>query len=201
MANRSDVRDRAQVIETLVRRLESSADTGLRTTARELVQAIMALHAEGLARVLSIADTTPEGGRVVIDRMAGDDLIAHLLLLHGLHPLGLEERIRQALDKTRPLLKSHGGNVELLGIDDDGAVRLRLVGSCHGCPSSSLTLKQAIEEAIYEMAPDIGGLSVEGVTEPPKTPSGLVPLDVQQGCHAAAPPGAATPAVMLRTTG
>jgi nitrite reductase/ring-hydroxylating ferredoxin subunit len=64
--------------------------------------------------------------------------------------------------------------VELLGLED-GVVRLRMQGSCDGCPSSAMTLKLAIEEAIYEAAPDITGIEVEGVVEQP-SPKGLVQL-------------------------
>jgi len=82
------------------------------------------------------------------------------LLLYGLHPLDLESRVGQALEKVRPYLHSHGGNIELLGLTD-GIVRLRLHGSCHGCPSSAQTLKQTIEEAIFEIAPDVTAIEVE----------------------------------------
>jgi Fe-S cluster biogenesis protein NfuA len=81
--------------------------------------------------------------------------------LYGLHPLDLETRVRQALEQVRPYLQSHGGNVELLGVEG-GIIRLRLQGSCHGCPSSAQTLKSTIEEAIAEKAPDAAGLQVEG---------------------------------------
>ena len=62
--------------------------------------------------------------------------------------------MRGALDEVRPYLASHGGDVELLGVED-GVVRLRLEGSCNGCPSSAMTLKLAIEEAIARAAPDV----------------------------------------------
>jgi Fe-S cluster biogenesis protein NfuA len=94
-------------------------------------------------------------------------------LLHGLHPLDLECRVLQALEQVRPALKLHGGNVELIGIDD-GVIRLRLLGSCHGCPSSSVTMKQTIEEAIIAKAPDAIGLDVDGAVDnsPGTTPDG-----------------------------
>ena len=98
----------------------------------------------------------------MIDAFAGDDLVGAILLLHGLHPLDLETRVRQALDKVRPLLRSHGGNVELLGLAG-GVARLRMLGSCDGCPSSAMTLKTAIEEAIFEKAPDVTAIEVEGM--------------------------------------
>jgi Fe-S cluster biogenesis protein NfuA len=62
----------------------------------------------------------------------------------------------------RPFLASHGGNVELVSVEE-GVARLRLEGSCNGCPSSAATLEHALKEAIEEAAPDLLGLEVEGV--------------------------------------
>ena len=73
--------------------------------------------------------------------------------------------MQQALEKVRPYLFSHGGNVELLEVTDEGAVSLRLEGSCHGCPSSQITLKYSIEEAIYAAAPDVTAIHVQGTVE------------------------------------
>ncbi len=74
----------------------------------------------------------------------------------------LEERVIEALDSMRPYMATHGGTVELLGVED-GVARLRLGGSCKGCPSSAATLEFAIKEAIDVAAPDLLGLEVEGV--------------------------------------
>jgi Fe-S cluster biogenesis protein NfuA len=65
---------------------------------------------------------------------------------------------------VRPYLRSHGGSVELLGVDD-GVVRLRLEGNCHHCPSSAVTMKQTIEEAILGKAPEVAAVEVEGMAE------------------------------------
>jgi Fe-S cluster biogenesis protein NfuA len=121
--------------------------------------------------MLAIAGTEAR----VVDSYAQDPLVSQILMLHGLHPIGLPTRVEKALEKVRPLLHSHGGDVEFLGIEN-GLVRLRLEGSCHGCPSSTMTLRNAIQEAIYEFAPDIGGLEVAGLAEP-RPPAGFVPLE------------------------
>jgi Fe-S cluster biogenesis protein NfuA len=88
------------------------------------------------------------------------------MLIHGLYPVDLETRVREALDSVRPYMESHGGDVELLGIED-GVARLRLEGSCNGCPASASTMELAIEQALQEAAPDLAGIDVEGVTAPP----------------------------------
>ncbi len=165
------MQERVGRIEMLVRQIEGSPDSVVRNCAVELVGTIMELHGLGLERMLETAWEKGAAGQELIDDFAQDDLLRSLLLLHGLHPLDLETRVTQALDKVRPYLGSHGGNVELLGTDD-GVVRLRLQGSCNGCASSAMTLKLAIEEAMHEFAPDIVRMNVEGVVEQ-ATPKGI----------------------------
>ncbi len=165
---------RWEMIDTLVERLEHVADEETRDTATELVQLVMELHRTGLERLLKIVTQQIATSDGALLRLAEDQSVSGLLLLHGLHPVDLPTRVGKALDKVRPYLKSHGGNVELVEIDD-GVVRLRLQGSCHGCPSSAMTLKMAIEESIYETAPDIAGLEVEGVVPP--SPKGFIPVE------------------------
>jgi len=135
----------------------------------------MELHGEGLNRLLEVVSDHPTG-QAIIEKLGEEELVSGLLLLYGLHPLDLESRVGAALDKVRPYLKSHGGNVALLGIDD-GVVRLQMEGNCNGCASSAMTMKLAIEDAIYEVAPDVAELVVAGVVEAQKPPA-LVPLQV-----------------------
>ena len=98
------------------------------------------LYGAGLERMLEILAEAGRLDQVALDALAADDLVASLLLVHGLHPHDVGTRVAAALDSVRPYLGSHGGDVELLGVDADGVVRLRLLGSCDGCPSSSVTL-------------------------------------------------------------
>lgn len=176
---------RMQRVEQLVQEIESLADAAARDRAVELATLLMELHAAGLERILELLSqpSSPGDGDArdghVIDGLAKDPLAASLLLLHGLHPVALETRVRQALDKVRPALQSHGGDVELLAIED-GIVRLRWKGSCSGCPSSAQTLQHSIEEAVYEFAPDVVELRTEEMRADegglPRQPVGFVPL-------------------------
>jgi len=165
---------RMQRVEGLVGEIERSADPAARAAAQEMARELLDLHAAALARVLELLYGAGEPGRAVLDACTGDELVTNVLLLHGLHPLDLETRVRQALDRVRPYLRSHGGNVELLGVSE-GVVRLRLQGSCNGCASSAATLEQMIEQAIYDAAPDAAALEVEGATGQ-AGPAGLVQL-------------------------
>jgi Fe-S cluster biogenesis protein NfuA len=160
---------RADRIEFLVQKVSTFSDLRAREVTEELMQILLNMYGEGLARILELTVETEAAGYALIKNFTSDDLVASLLLLHGLHPIPLEERIIQALDEVRPYLKSHGGNVELISVGENSA-RLRLEGSCDGCPSSTTTLQSTIEEAIYKVAPDLDKLEVEGIAEPPRSP-------------------------------
>jgi Fe-S cluster biogenesis protein NfuA/nitrite reductase/ring-hydroxylating ferredoxin subunit len=139
-----------------VARVEAAiAEIESQPQAMEAVQAIVEMYGEGLARIMERVD-----GAALLD----DELVEHLLLLHDLHPVPVEERVLGALEEVRPYMESHKGGVELVSIDR-GVVRLRLEGSCSGCPSSTMTLKLAIEDAIHKAAPDVDEIVAEGVVE------------------------------------
>jgi Fe-S cluster biogenesis protein NfuA/nitrite reductase/ring-hydroxylating ferredoxin subunit len=161
---------RAERIEALIQEVSEFSDPQAQSVTEELIQLLLDLYGEGLSRVLELTAGTGAEGYKLIDTLVKDELVGSLLLLHELHPVDIQTRVVQALDEVRPYLKSHGGNVELVGVVD-GVARLRLEGSCHGCPSSTMTLKLTIEEAIYKAAPDLDRLEVEGVTEPPRQPA------------------------------
>ncbi|MGH9945061.1 MAG: NifU family protein [Pyrinomonadaceae bacterium] len=169
-----------QQVEGLIRKIENLPDPEARAAAVELMQSLMDFHGAGLDRLMEIVSESGEAGYAVFDKFAEDDVVASLLLLYGLHPVPLETRVLGALDKVRPYLDSHGGNVELLGVEG-GVVRLRLQGSCKTCPSSAMTLKLAIEEAVYAAAPDVAAIEAEGVSEPPPDPTGFVQIAKSPG--------------------
>ena len=162
MPQEKNLRAAGDRIEGLLQELGSVADPRVRANAEELVRLLMELYGSGLARILEIVDDTGSANEI-FDRLAADDLVASLLVLHGLHPLDVQTRIVRALDRVRPYLGSHGGDVKLLGVQE-GVVHLRLEGSCHGCPSSTVTMKLAIEKAIEEAAPEVVRIEVEGAS-------------------------------------
>ena len=162
-------------VDALLDELDAIADPAARDTALALVRELLDLYGEGLARVVTRVAERDDGA--LAETLAGDELVANLLLLHGLHPVPLETRVRNGLDEVRPYLETHGGNVALLGIDE-GVVRLQLQGSCSGCPSSALTLKHAVEEAIHRVAPDVAEIVAEDAPAP------LIQLEVYEACPA-----------------
>ena len=157
--------DRMDRLQQLLQECEAAADSVWKAKIKEIVETLLEFHGNGLSKIVAYLEESGAPGRQTLDEIAKDDAARSLLLLYNLHPQGFRERVEAALDRVRPLLASHGGNVELLECSDDGAVRLRLTGNCHGCPSSQQTLKHAIEESLYAAAPEIAQLCVEGVVE------------------------------------
>ncbi len=182
--NDQEARDGVARVETLLGELESLSDPVARERANETVGAVLELYGEGLERIVAQLAQRDVDGRLA-EALTDDELVSHLLLLHGLHPVSLEARVLGALEEVRPYMDSHGGGVELLGVED-GIVRLRMQGSCDGCPSSAMTLKLAIEDAIHKVAPDVEGIEAEGAVPEPAPPTllqiGVVdPLEAGNG--------------------
>src|SRR6202140_1696361 len=134
--------------------------------AEELVSLLVGLYGGGLGRVVTLLGEQGDAGAEMLARIADDPQVEGLLLLHDLHPLDVDARIQRALDRVRPYLGSHAGGVEYLGVTEDGVAPLRLEGTCHGCPSSTVTVQLAIQGAIEEAAPEVSDVVVEGVSEP-----------------------------------
>jgi Fe-S cluster biogenesis protein NfuA len=135
-------------VETLLDEVEGLPQ---RDKALEVVEALVQLYGEGLARIAAAADGD-------LARFADDELVAHLLLLHDLHPVPAEERVRRAVADV-------GGDSELIAIDD-GVVLLRpRAGGC-AVGSTAATKRQAIEAAIERAAPDVDRVEFVDMPEP-----------------------------------
>lgn len=152
-------------VEQLSARVDQLDDPQVRELAQELVAAVIAMYGDGLRRIVETIDQAREPGAQILDQLAEDGAVSSLLLIHDLYPVALEQRVLEALDTVRPYMESHGGDVELLGIEE-GVAKLALQGSCDGCAASRATLELAIKQALDEHAPDLGGVKVQGAAEP-----------------------------------
>jgi Fe-S cluster biogenesis protein NfuA len=154
-------------IEQALDELRATSDPRLINLSEEILRLVSELYGAGFARIVELTD---ECAPDLMAAFVEDELVASLLLALGLHPDSLDSRVEAALVSVRPFLAQHGGDVELLGIDEElGAVQLKLLGSCDGCPSSAVTLKGAVETAIVEAAPEIMRIVVQEPAAP--TPS------------------------------
>jgi Fe-S cluster biogenesis protein NfuA/nitrite reductase/ring-hydroxylating ferredoxin subunit len=157
-----DAQQLVERVQELQGRLESSSPSPTRDMAEELTSAVVRMYGAGLERIVGSLVAFGDEGERILAGLAGDPLVATLLLIHDLHPTSLEQRVQAALDSVRPYMESHGGNVELLSLEH-GVARIHLRGSCSDCSASSVTLELAIKQALEEMAPDLEGLEVEGI--------------------------------------
>lgn len=164
MADDKDLQARIQRIGTLVGEMENIAQPELRASAKALFQLILDLNAAGFERVLETVAKNGESGQKQIDELGRDGLISSLLVLYGLHPIDMETRVEQAIEKVRPQVRKGGGELELLG-QATGMVQIRMEITGHACGSTGKTLKKLVEDAVYEAAPDVAGVSIEGLDE------------------------------------
>jgi Fe-S cluster biogenesis protein NfuA len=150
---RGKFRLQAERVEKLAALLKRTGEPEVRAAALELVQSVIELHGAALERLVdSLLQTS--AGEHALGQALENDLVSSMLLLHSLHPDDMETRVLRGIEHVRPYLQSHGGDAELVDVRD-GIVHLRLHGTCGSCPSSSITLKNAVEDALFEMAPDI----------------------------------------------
>jgi Fe-S cluster biogenesis protein NfuA/nitrite reductase/ring-hydroxylating ferredoxin subunit len=189
-------------VQSLSAEIDELADGRAQELAHELVAAVIGMYGDGLRRIMEAIAESGTAAASILDSLAQDGAVASLLLIHDLYPVALEERVSEALDTVRPYMESHGGNVQLLGLED-GVARIALEGSCNGCAASKATLELAIKQALEEHAPDLAGLEVEGVLE--ERPSGdALPMAelpangfelpmAHAGAEAPAPPGERPP--------
>ena len=177
MAHRQDAREEDAQWRTVGDRIQTLLDASAaggaaaRERAEQLVGEVTDLYGAGLSRIVAVALSADPS---LADAFAADDLVASLLLVHGLHPHTVERRVSDALDSVRPYLGSHGGDVALLDIVGD-TVRLRFSGSCKSCPSSAVTLDLAVSDAVRAAAPEVS--TIEVVDAEKDSGSGVIPAD------------------------
>jgi Fe-S cluster biogenesis protein NfuA/nitrite reductase/ring-hydroxylating ferredoxin subunit len=166
-------------IQTL---LDASASGGtiVRERTEQLAGELTDLYGAALERIVAIAARSDPD---LLNQFASDDLVASLMLVHGLHPHDVRRRIEDALERVRPYLGSHGGDISLLEVTDDPAdpeglvARLQFAGSCKSCPSSAVTLDLAVEDAVRAAAPEVSTIDVMVPEPEPASPSGLIAAD------------------------
>jgi Fe-S cluster biogenesis protein NfuA len=147
---------------------------------QELVAAVMDMYEGGLVRAMSILEGAGESAAGVRAELIADPEFASVLLVHGLYPVSLEDRVMEALESVRPYMESHGGDVEFVSIDADDVVHLRLAGHCKTCSASSATLETAIKAALDNFAPELAGMEVTGFEEATHAAPEGIPLPVIQ---------------------
>ena len=158
MADDSEARATGERVEELLAELRARSGPEAADVATELVSCLVRLFGAGLAAVMRIVGDNDR----LLATLIADPLVESLLLVHDLHPLETSARVRRAVEEVLPQLGSHAGEVEYLGLDEAGMLRLRLVQG--GC--SADTVRDLISSAVAAAAPEAAGVSIE-LAEPP----------------------------------
>ena len=163
MAEGDDAQAAGERVEALLAELRAQAGPQAAATAEELVSCLVELYGTGLATIIEVVG---ENGPELMDKLVADPLVESLLLVHDLHPLEVSARVRRAVEEVLPQLGSHAGDVEYLGLDDAGVLRLRL--EQRGC--SADTVRDLISKAVAAAAPEAAGVDIE-LVQPPAEPT------------------------------
>jgi Fe-S cluster biogenesis protein NfuA len=163
MAEGDDAQAAGERVEALLAELRAQAGPQAAATAEELVSCLVELYGAGLATIIKVVgEDRPE----LMDKLVADPLVESLLLVHNLHPVEVSARVRRAVEEVLPQLGSHAGDVEYLGLDDAGVLRLRL--EQRGC--SADTVRDLISKAVATAAPEAAGVDIE-LVQPPAEPT------------------------------
>jgi Fe-S cluster biogenesis protein NfuA len=179
--NEKDFQGRVQKIGELVQELDSIADPAVRARAKELVQSLLDLHGAGLERILDLIFQHGEGSGQIIDKLGQDPLVSSLLILYGLHPEELHTRVERKLEEIESKLSKAGAEAELIATEN-GDVRVKVKVDLHACGSTARTVQTMIEDAMYEAAPDLKSIAIDGLEKP--SASGFVALGTLQASAA-----------------
>jgi Fe-S cluster biogenesis protein NfuA len=172
--NSGEFQAQTQRLNEVVERANSLVDENARSTALELLQAAMDMHGTVMSRIVEILSDSGEAGRASLAKLGADPLVCGLLVLYGIHPVGMEERISRALEKQRSQFRKHGGSVSLVSIADQ-VVRVKIQADNNGFHFSAENLKAPAEQTILEAAPEVMEIVVEGVIS-----AGFVPVNMIQ---------------------
>ena len=162
-----------QKVNQLVDRVSALPDETARSTALELLQSIMDLQGAVMSRMIELLSEHGQAGTTSLAKLGSDPLICGQLVLYGIHPVSMADRVTRAIEKLRPQLHKQGASVDVLGVSE-GSVRVKIQtgGNGHG---SSEKLKDAVQQAILEAAPEVVQIVTEGVTSP-----GFIPVNMIQ---------------------
>jgi Fe-S cluster biogenesis protein NfuA len=164
-----DAQKAGERVEALLAELGSQAGPEVAATAEELVSCLVELYGAGLAEIMRIVGSDA-AGQSLMARLAADPLVSSLLLLHGLHPVPVADRVQRAIAHVMPDLGSHAGTAEFVGLDEDGVVRIRLELTDHGRQAHAGAVQEALEQAVADAAPDASGVTFDLVAAAAELP-------------------------------
>ncbi len=159
-----------------IERLESIYDnweTEQQAVVKAYRKSVDELHAEAFRRLIRSVKSEPAAVGALKGALS-DEIVYAVLRRFGLVKPSLQERVEEALDSVRPMLASHGGDVELVAVKPPNQVDVRFVGACDGCPASMLTFTAGVKKAIEAHCPEITKIEqIKGLAAPTNANGGV----------------------------
>lgn len=176
---RPQLRDSLRRIEALVSALERIADPAAREPARELFELLLEVHGLALARTTARIARSPDG-EALLEALGRDDQVAPVLLLYGLHPDDADTRVRAALAALQPELRTRASRATLASLARNAAtVRVERAGTG---AADSAEIRELIEAAVLEAAPELEGVEVFVIEGRPHPRASVEPADAVAAC-------------------
>jgi hypothetical protein len=157
-------------IEVLVREAQSISDPAARNITIDLLRAVLDFHAAGLERILDTIFESGPAGELIIEKIAADEIAGSMLLLHDMHPDDLETRLNRAVVRLQDMFASVGAKLSLVSVEP-GTVHVRFESERTW---SAVPVRASIEKVIFQAAPEIATVVLEGLKDTP--PNGFVPV-------------------------
>jgi Fe-S cluster biogenesis protein NfuA len=173
----SDFAERARRLDG-ARRRAAALPEGPREIAGEL-SGVLDEHLAAVLRAIVTRLRGDERGRELLYELVDDPELHAALVKAGLVRQSLAMRAMQVIEGVRPYITSHGGDIELVAIED-GVAKVRLSGSCQGCSASSVTLHRVVRDALIEHVPEISGVEEAAVPALAPLPDGAIALPMAQ---------------------
>ncbi|MFZ0731249.1 MAG: NifU family protein [Candidatus Sulfotelmatobacter sp.] len=171
--NSGEFQAQTQRLNEVVERASSLSDENARSAALALLQAAMGMHGTVMSRIVEILSDSGDAGRASLAKLGADPLVCGLLVLYGIHPVAMEERVTRALERQRAQFRKHGGSVTLLAVTDQ-VVRVKIQSENNGFRFSPENLKLAAEQTILEAAPEVVEIVTQGVTSADFIPVNMI---------------------------
>jgi len=172
-----DLHDVGARVEALLAELRAAPDGAAVERAEELVNLLVEFYGAGLERILALVAREPSGD-LIVRRLAQDDLLSGLFVLHGLHPVPVEERVAEALKGLRRELGATRATLQ--GIDESGVAHCELaVGGCGSAPLD--VARKAVEQAVLDAAPEVVAVDFGAAAAGAAGPAAAGPVPVQIG--------------------
>lgn len=171
--NNGEFQTHTEKLQRLLEQMKGLPDNELRALAFELMQSLMDMHGAAISRMVEVLSNAGDSGRNALGQIAEDPLICGLLVLYGVHPVSIEDRILAAVENIRPQLQRQGASFEVVSCVD-GVVRVNVRSPGRGHDSAA-TFRAMMERAIREAAPEVVEVVMEGMVQ-----EGFVPLNMIQ---------------------